>query len=234
MIYQEQAICLVQASQDGINLLGDRDPIEAAKRLATRAVDICRVQNVRGYPSALNRAGRIFGIADFDKGLTYLAEGIEWAQRMSDGWFWFANLIEYVELSYHAAVATGDTRYIDQIREREPEILRVTEDYAFPDLAGRWRLLQGHLSVREWLETGDGVALNSALDHYQKGFPLLADRLVGSSGAAALPGHFEHFASQVHKLPQAIQAEWQEALRAAWSAADDGSILLLARLEELY
>ena len=36
--------------------------------------------NIRGYPSALNRAGRIFGRDDIDIGLNHLAEGIEWAR----------------------------------------------------------------------------------------------------------------------------------------------------------
>ena len=49
-VYQEQAICLLQAMEDGINLVPDKDPVEQAKRLITLALDICRDQNVRGIP----------------------------------------------------------------------------------------------------------------------------------------------------------------------------------------
>ena len=61
MYYQEQAICLFQAMEDEINLVPDKDPLEMAKRLIRLSLDICRDQAVRNYPSALNRAGRIFG-----------------------------------------------------------------------------------------------------------------------------------------------------------------------------
>jgi len=63
LLYQEQAICLYQAAQDEITIAlpPSRDPIKHAKLLITLALDICRDQAVRGYPSALNRAGRIFG-----------------------------------------------------------------------------------------------------------------------------------------------------------------------------
>ena len=118
LIYQEQAICLFQATQDGVNLAPGKDPIEQAKRLITLALDICRDQAVRYYPSALNRAGRIFGQDDFDAGLRYLADGIDQARRLSDGWFWFANLIEYVELSYRAWAKTGRREYRDQITDQ--------------------------------------------------------------------------------------------------------------------
>ena len=69
LLYQQQAICLFQATQDGINLAPAGDPIEQAKHLITLALDICRDQTVRGYPSALNRAGRIYGKEDIDTGL---------------------------------------------------------------------------------------------------------------------------------------------------------------------
>lgn len=233
VVYQEQAICLYQALHDGIDLLPGRDSADQAKRLITRALDICRDQSVRAYPSALNRAGRIFG-DDFDVGIGHLHEGIVQARRLSDGWFLLANLIEYVEANYRAWAATGTPAYLDQITAREPEVLDAIGEYEFPDLEGRWELLRGHLAIHRWKETGDRHELDYALANYADGFKLIAQGYVGSSGAAALPGEFAKFAIMLDQLPDEIQAEWQEELRREWSTLDEGSILVLARLEELY
>lgn len=232
-VYQQQAICLYQATHDGINLLPDRDPVDQAKRLITRALDICRDQAMRGYPSALNRAGRIFS-EDFDRSISYLAEGIEWARRLSDGWFLLANLIEYVEANYRAWAETGETAYIDQIMARQHEVENTIDDYDFPDLKGRWELIQGHLALRRWKDTRDTRELDSALENYKDGFKLMALGYVGSSGAAAIPGEFAKFARLLHQLPEEVQAEWQQELRREWTTTEEGSTLLLARLEELY
>jgi tetratricopeptide (TPR) repeat protein len=155
VIYQEQAICLFQAMREGINLVADRDPLETAKRLIKLSLDICRDQAVRNYPSALNRAGRIFGSEDPDIGLAYLSDGIGAARRLSDGWFWLANLIEYVELCYRTWVSTKRSGYIDRLAGREHDITRAMNEYEFPDLRGRWYLVQGHLDVHSWLDAAE-------------------------------------------------------------------------------
>ncbi|HEY5987784.1 MAG TPA: hypothetical protein VIV12_15625, partial [Streptosporangiaceae bacterium] len=234
LVYQEQAICLFQAAQEGINLTPGDDPIKGAKRRITRALDLCRDLSVRGYPSALNRAGRIYGAEDFDLGLRYLSEGISSAQTLSDGWFWFANLIEYVELCYQAWVETRKRSYRDRIAARAGDISTVMSEYEFPDLIGRWRLLQGHLDTRDSLETGDQRLLSSAREHYKNGFSLIAQGYVGSSGAAAIAEEFKAFRELVWQLSDETRAEWQAEFRRAWSDQTPGSTLLLARLEELY
>jgi tetratricopeptide (TPR) repeat protein len=235
VIYQEQAICLFQAMQDGINLVPGRDPLERAKRLISLSLDICRDQAIRSYPSALNRAGRIFGHEDTEDGLVYLADGIDWARRLSDGWFWFANLIEYVELCYRAWVKTPErSDYLGAIAAREPAIREAMAAYEFPDLRGRWYLVQGHLNVHRWMETADERRLRSALGEYRAGFALIAQAYVGSSGASALPGEFGTFAELFSKLPQNVRTEWQNELRRAWHDLPDGSTMLLARLEALH
>jgi tetratricopeptide (TPR) repeat protein len=234
LVYQEQAICLFQATQDGIRILPGKDPIEQAKLLITVALDVCRDQGVRSYPSALNRAGRIFGHEDPDEGLQYLAEGIEQARVLSDGWFWFANLLEFVELSYRTWVTTGRTVYRDRIAEREAAITDAVREYEFPDLRGRWDLVRGHLAIHDTAGTWDASVLGDALEFYKNGFALIAQRYVGSSGAAAIPDLFRTFGETFRLLPPSVQAQWQGALREAWSAVDEGSTLLLARLEELY
>lgn len=235
MIYQEQAICLFQAVLDGGDLQTGMDPIEQSEQLITQALNICRDQAIRGYPSALNRAGRIFGQQDFDAGLRYLAEGIEQARALSDGWFWFANLVESAELSYRAWVRTGLRKYRDKITELGPGIEEVMSQYEFPDLRGRWDIVQGHLAVQEWEEARDDSLLSAALAHYKHGFVQIAQGgHVGSSGTSVIPGSFEIFGVLFWRLPSDVRAEWQEEFRRAWSGLGQGSTLLLARLEQMY
>jgi tetratricopeptide (TPR) repeat protein len=232
LIYQEQAICLFQVAEEQSELVSD--PMSEAKRLITIALDLCRDLAVRGYPSALNRAGRIYGKEDFDVGLEYLADGIKEGYRLSDGWFWFANLIEYVELCYRAWVTTRRQDYLDQITGHESDIVQAMTEYEFPDLRGRWHLLQGNLLVQHSLHTGDESGLDNALEYYKNGFILMAQEYVGSSGAAAVAHEFGTVGELIKPLPQRIRTEWQAVLRRAWSLQKSGATLLLAGLEELY
>jgi tetratricopeptide (TPR) repeat protein len=234
IVYQEQAICLFQAAQDSVSILPEqRDPIDRAKRLITLALDLCRDLYIRGQPSALNRAGRIFGQDDVELGLRYLGDGIKLARELSDGWFWFANLIEYAELNYRVWAETGRPVYRAQITGLTGEIEDVMSQYEFPDLKGRWNLVQGHLGIHDWLDRREQSRLDTALQHYKDGFAQVAERFVGSSGAAAIPGEFEKFADLVWKLPEDTRMHWQAELRSAWSG-QQGATLLLAHLEELY
>jgi tetratricopeptide (TPR) repeat protein len=234
LVYQEQAICLFQATHDGMNLTPGRDPIEQAKRLITLALDICRDQAVRAYPSALNRAGRIYGAEDPGAGLRYFTEGIDSARRLSDGWYWFANLIEYAELSYHSWQATGRGEHLANIADRAADIRAAMSEYAYPGLRGRWYVLQGHLGIHDWLDSRDDSRLNAAIENYKDGFALIAQTHVGSSGPATVAAEFKIFGDLLTRLPPDIRAQCQDELRRAWGALEDGSILLLARLEELY
>jgi tetratricopeptide (TPR) repeat protein len=233
LVYQEQAICLFQAMQDGVSLTPGRDPLDQAKRLITVSLDLCRDLAVRGHPSALNRAGRIFGQEDPGTGLRFLAEGIEAARKLSDGWFWFANLIEYAELSYRVWAETGNRPFRDQIEALSPQIASAAIEYEFLDLKGRWTLILGHLAIHDWLDTRDKGRLSAALENYTEGFGLVAQGYVGSSGAAAISGEFETFEKLFGKLSADIRAKWQDEFRRAWSNLEEGSTLLLARLEEL-
>jgi tetratricopeptide (TPR) repeat protein len=232
LIYQQQAICLFQAAQDGSELVPN--PVDEAKRLITVALDLCRDLAVRGYPSALNRAGRIFGEGTPEAGLGYLEQGIEWGRALSDGWLWFANLIEHAELCYHAWVETEQVEYLTRVLSHKDQIKRAMDEYDFPDLKGRWDLIQGHLQVNRWRETGDEAALRDALERYQNGFLLIAQDYVGSSGTAAVADEFKALHEVIERLPAEIRAEWQSELRRAWSAEKSGATMLLARLEELY
>jgi GTPase SAR1 family protein/tetratricopeptide (TPR) repeat protein len=231
-VYQEQAICLFQAEHDGIEMIPNQ--LDEARTRITRALDICLTQLIRGYPSALNRAGRIFAATDPQAGLKYLEDGAREAHRLSDGWFWFANLVEYAELNFRLWHDNRDrTEYVANIAARSAELDQVAEDLAFPDLKGRWKLLQAHLAVHDYLEgRGDASTLDGALDLYETGFVNLGARHVASSGTASLKGEFATFRSVLSQLPAGVQAMWQARLRSAWAAAD--SMVLLARLEELF
>jgi tetratricopeptide (TPR) repeat protein len=232
VIYQEQAICLFQAAKDRITITAD--PMAEATERITKALDICVAHFIRGYPSALNRAGRIFGATDADAGLKYLADGIREAHRLSDGWFWFANLVEYAELNFRCWHQNPEqTGYLANIAGRSTELDQVAEDFSFPDLQGRWKLLQAHLAVHEYLDTGDASKLDGALDLYETGFVNLATRHVASSGTASLRGEFATFRTVLSQLPETVQAAWLTRLRSAWTAAGNVKTVLLARLEEL-
>jgi hypothetical protein len=231
-VYQEQAVCLFQAVQDRIELM--HDPLGRSKRLITIALDLCRDLAVRGYPSALNRAGRIYGAEDEDAGLSYLAEGIDEARRLSDGWFWFANLIQYAELCYRAWVRTGEESYLERLQERGPEIATAMGEYDFPDLQGRWDLVRGHVLVSRALAARNEDGLDSALAFYKSGFVLVSRDYVGSSGAAAVAGEFKRLGALVRQLPETVRERWQMEFRRAWTEQKSGATILLAGLEELY
>ena len=235
LIYQEQAICLYQALQDDISLT--KDPMAEAKRLITSALDICLTHSIRAYPSALNRAGRIFGHDNPSQGLRYLKQGIEQARRLSDGWFLLANLVEYAELSYRAWLQDGHQQYLSQITEQTPDITQALGSEepgrTFPDLYGRWEVLRGHLALGDYLYRRDGNALGKALEHYKVGFPAIAGQSAASSGSALIPDRFENFGRLFRDLPADVQADWQTKLMAAWQRPDEGSTLLIAALQEL-
>jgi tetratricopeptide (TPR) repeat protein/energy-coupling factor transporter ATP-binding protein EcfA2 len=233
IIYQEQAICLAQAAQDDVVLTGQRDQLAQAKRLITLALDICH-DFERGYPSALNRAGRIFGEEDHDLGLEYLRAGIDVAKEQSDGWFWYANLIEYAELSYAAWLETDNSVYRDEIGGRASEVRQAAAQYQYPDLRGRWLVVQGNLQVRAWQADHDLRHLDEALALYTRGFAFIAEGYMGSSGAAAIPGQFKEFRGLLHELPPDVRLQWLQQLRQEWSSLPVGSDLLLARIAELY
>lgn len=104
LVYQEQAICLFEAAQENVALdfrgvPVAATPLEEAERRILRALELCRDLAFRAYPSALNRAGRILGARDPQQALQYLEEGVETAAEVADGWFWYANMVEYAELS---------------------------------------------------------------------------------------------------------------------------------------
>jgi tetratricopeptide (TPR) repeat protein len=225
MVYQEQAICLFQAATANkvIGEYGSTDAmLEQACALVLQALDICRDQSIRAYPSALNRAGRILGSEDDDRGIMYLEEGVRQAKELGDGWFHFANLIELAELYYRAWVKTGDYSYRIRIESLSADIEQVGKDYAFFfDLSGRWDLLQGHLAVHNALVVDNEMQresqLDRALEHYKRGFLQLVKGFVGSHGAAAVSTEFDKFGKLLAKLPPITRENWCQELLTAWS-----------------
>jgi hypothetical protein len=233
-IYQEQAICLIQAIPAKVQLLEPQQTIQRAESLILRSLELCSELNVRAYPAALNRAGRIFGEQNPDRGLKYLEEGAARAEEISDGWFWMANLIEYAELCYRAWDKTGEPRYREKISDIGGKLLKAQRHLEFQELMGRWYLLQAHLAVRDGLAMKNEGKLNEALREYMRGFPLIMHGWVGSYGAStAIPEEFRKFSALAAQLPPEIRATWKEELRRSWSEQDESTIQLIARLEEL-
>jgi head-tail adaptor len=233
IIYQEQAICLFQATRAGVVLTEEPYQRAQAQRLITLALDICHDFD-RGYASALNRAGRIFAEEDRDRGLEYLRLGIDAAKEISDGWFWFANLIEYAELSYSAWQESGNPAYRDAIADLASEVGQADAEYQYPDLSGRWLVIQGNLRVRAWEADNDVQHLDEALDLYTRGFALIARGQMGSSGAAAITRQFEAFRGLLQDLPPDIRRQWLQELSQEWSKPLGGSDLLLAGIAGLH
>jgi tetratricopeptide (TPR) repeat protein len=234
-LYQEMAICLHQASREGIALVENQTAATLA--LIERALDICHESNARAYPSALNRAGRILCAAGrIDEGLNHLRDGIAEAERLGDGWFRAANNIEYVEYAYRAWTGGGERRYRDLIDEHAPHIAAVVRDYGLRDIAARWELLQGHLLTNDALDGAGDDKLDEAVEKYASGFRTLADESVGSHGSAAIAREFTRFRLLFDRLPSPVQRRWYAKLNADWNAEDptEQSTSLLARLEELY
>lgn len=235
VIYQEQAICLFQSTLAGVQLLTpSENPAEKARDLILEALELCRSLNIRAYPSALNRAGRIFGSIDPDLGISYLDDGATWAMELSDGWFLLANLIESAELCYRSWEEGGDTSYLEHIpaiaeRLQAPQ----ARELHFPELRGRWDVLQGHLTMRAGLD-GNTDMFDVALKNYREGFPLIMHGWVGSYGASAIPAEFSKFSDLAWQLPVEVRVRWLRELRQAWSGQGESATQLLARLAELY
>ena len=197
------------------------------------ALDICRDQNIRAYPSALNRAGRIFAY-DYKTGLEYLEEAATEARRLSDGWFWCASLVEYVELACQAWLATEDPEYRAAIDEKADDIRQSMSEYHFADLEGRWLIVTANLALQDWIAHRDDALLDPAMRGYAEGFRLLAQGQFGSSGASSIPPRFTDFSSMFASLPTAEQQRWVGELHRSWRNIGDGSTALLACLEQLY
>ncbi|MGA2166462.1 MAG: hypothetical protein ABSH36_18625, partial [Solirubrobacteraceae bacterium] len=188
----------------------------------------------RTYPSALNRAGRIFGADDYEAGLKYLEEAAVEALRLSDGRFWCASLIEYAELSYRAWVSTGNSGFRAAIDGKADAIRQATSEYHFADLVGRWLIVTANLAVRDWATDADDALLDSAIRDYTEGFRLLAQGQFGSSGASSIPPRFDNFSSMFASLPADVRRRWLGELYRSWRTIGDGSTALLACLEQLY
>lgn len=231
LVRQEMAICLYQAYKKG-EIIGGYTTLQTmlddACRMIATTLDLCKDFSTRAYPSALNRAARIFGEGqrEYDRALAYLQEGISAAEQVSDGWFLFANTIEYVELSFQAWKRTGDEKYLQTIWSQEEAIKEVSEQYqSFYDLRGRWEVLQGYLKA---IGVHPGVTdenkseiLDQALDHFDQGYRLIALGYVGSHGVAALKDEFEKMLEVIKMLPSEKQEDWINALQASWQSQSD-------------
>ena len=250
-IYQQQAICLYQAHLD--DLILQLQPAPAARaaqsaldrqlalalELAERAVGICRERNIRAYPSALNRAGRIlgFGYRDYESGLSGSR-----GNRSGPG-----DAGRLVLAGEHGRVRRtglpglgGDWRVLEfreAITGNEEQFVGATAVYSFPDLEGRWEIVRGHLAVREWgtqVDDHDDRLLEKALEYYTQGFRHIADRgFVGSSGSNVIPGAFVTFGELFSPASRTSSRTGLITSGLPGAVPQPGSTMLLAELERL-
>jgi tetratricopeptide (TPR) repeat protein len=217
LLHQEQAICLFQAEQAGVAIVPDQQA--EAERRALSALDICRDHFVRYYPSALNRAGRIFADRDSERALAYLGDAAEEARRLADTWFHVSSLIEYVELGFRLWRRTADIGYLTAITRRigEVDLLLEGKNYGFPGLRGRSDLIRAHIAFVDGREHNDDDLLNRALDHYGSGLTEIARADVGADGPGSIAHEFGTFRTFYLQLDPATRNRWRDELRRRWS-----------------
>lgn len=231
LIRQQMAICLFQAyqSEEFFPEYEDFDDMLSNSRIIVEdALDYCREYSRRSYPSALNRAGRILGVgfSEYDQALAYLEEGYKEAKDLADGWFMFANLIEFAELSYIASTELDNKAYLQKIYDKEKDIENAYEEYQFSDLRGRWGILQGQLAFGEAANSDDSEVvskqLEKSLEYFATGLPLIAHGYVGSHGAIALKGEFNKLEKVLVQLGEKKRIEWFRKLDETWSKRTEG------------
>lgn len=249
LVRQQMAICLFQAYQYGelFPEYADFDDMLSHSRIIVEdALDYCREYSRRSYPSALNRAGRILGLgfSEHNQALEYLEEGYYEAKDLADGWFMFANLIEFVELCYIALIELGDETYLQKIYDKEKDIEDAYREYQFSDLRGRWGILQGQLAFLKATDSDDNEIVNNQLEKslnlFATGLPLIAHGYVGSHGAIALKSEFNKLEKVLAQLDENKRVEWFKHFDQAWSKHTEGirkdrqESSLLASLKRLY
>ncbi len=236
LLYQEQAICLFQAAQLEIEVVPNA--MSKAERLIISALDICRDHAIRHYPSALNRAGRIIGDREPDRALSYLAEGVEEARRLSDAWFHVSNLVEAMELGFRTWRRTDDIRYFEEAVHRMgmADHLLDNDNYGFPGLRGRCELIRAHIAVLDGQDPTNVEILNRALDYYGRGLSEIARNSPGAHGARIVAQAFASFRSYFEDLDATTRGHWHDELRDRWSTESRrpftrGLLALLADLQ---
>jgi tetratricopeptide (TPR) repeat protein len=229
-IQQQQAICAFQAAEAGIDLAEVPDPYDEAERRIQQALDLSHDQALRGYPAALNRAGRIFARRDIDRGIRYLETGVEQARQLSDGWFLLSNIVELAELSYEAWNRTGEQEHLKRITKYRQLARTAMGETSFPYLNGRWHLVQGYIAAQQAMAADDRRLLDNALPHFTMGFRSIAEGYHASHGTTRVSDQFAKFKELFQRLPSDVRSQWESSLRGSWGE----SITLQASLEELY
>ncbi|WP_420642382.1 hypothetical protein [Candidatus Leptofilum sp.] len=226
-VQQEKAICLIQENNPRRNLLEAMYLIEQARYF-------CREQNMRDYPSALNRAGRIYELkGDYEQAFTAFEEGIEVAQAAQNIWFLMSNIIEFSELAVQLWHDTEIPEHHEKILKHESLVKTYDQnpEYEFKDLFGRWHLVKGH---KAWYEGKQAVKHNkgsaeaswqTAMEEYALGFSMVAQGYYGSHGIGALPKEGERLKHHVLELPVEEGKRWCNYFHQEWGELDDPAVL---------
>lgn len=228
-IRQQMAIGLIQEDP--------RTNVDDAMYHIGQAIWLCSEYNARAYPSALQRAARIYASAGrFEEALDFFAQAIEVARAVSDNWFLVASYVERAELIYRLWETTGDICFRDQIFDDQGivEEMEGSREYAFRDLFGRWHLLQGHVAWHDGIDGEQSDRWRDALNEYVTGFSLIATGYYGSHGISALPREGEVLRRHIAALPLSEAKHWCSALNEAWSGQGRAASILQAIVSNAY
>lgn len=231
-VHQQLAISLAQEDRE-------QNMKEAIFNIE-EALYLCEQNNLRALPSALNRAGRIYTLAEeYEKAIDLFERGITTAKSSKDYWFLAANFVERAELLYW--LVESESGMFDPHRiNLDQELIEQMEesaDYTFQDLFGRWRLVQGHLAWREGFKTGDRSHWKKALEMYKTGFALIAEGYFGSHGLSAIPGERDKLKRHILELPRDEAFHWCKELYTYWKELKKNStvkLTLLAVFSNIY
>lgn len=258
LVRQEMAICLVRASESGVHVgrwrnnhnitkeQAEKEMLLEAQSLALNALELCKQHSSRALPSALSRAGRIVAkTRDLDEGLKMLLEGVEEAEKVTDLWFKFANLIEYVELCYQTwqSKEKEDNKYRDLIENQRKRLDTIQNELKFPNLQGRWEVLKGHLLVDDGFDLNDTKRakklFDNALELYKRGFVLIVTGYQASQGIVGLNRQMVVLKKVMNRFSNEEKKNWLNTLNESWQSWPDESQRiqldpLFAELTELY
>lgn len=221
-VHQQLAISLAQED-------GEQNLKEAIYNIE-ESLYLCEQYNLRALPSALNRAGRIYALAeDYDKAIDLFERGITAAKSSGDYWFLAANFVERAELLCRL-IKSESGGFDPQRINLDQELIEQMEnsaDYTFQDLFGRWRLVQGHLAWQQGFKTGDPSHWKNALEKYKTGFALVAEGYFGSHGLSAIPAERDKLKKRILELPREEAFHWCKELYYYWKGLRKNSTVKL-------
>jgi len=214
IVYQEWAIAKAYAGE-----------LDEAWASIQKALELCERYNIRAFPCALNRAGRIaLAKSEYDQSEHLLWRGIVEAEKTGDVWFLLATTVELMESRYARFQKKRDID-IQELREEFDDLaVRIEEHkhqgYGFRDLFGRTRRILGHVQY-------DLGSYDRALEYYKEAYPLIASGYYGSHGLHKFPEELEELGKRVNGLAPMEAIRWCNELHKSWTAEEHEHVGLM-------